>query len=77
MATERQKTGNVTDASAFGCLTLNPKKCRTCANAHGPAPWADTPEKSYCLAYERRLGNCKPDDVYFRGADCPFYVEDE
>ena len=29
------------------------------------------------MAYERRLGNIKPDAVYFDGADCPFYIEEE
>lgn len=77
MATDKQTQGNVTDASPFGCLRKNPRACRTCTNAHGPAPFEDAPEKSYCLAYERRLGNMKPDGVYFRGEDCPFYVKEE
>lgn len=76
MATEKQTKSNTEDPSPFGCLTKNPRKCRTCANAHGPAPFKDLPEKSYCLAYERRLGNMKPDGVYFRGEDCPFYVKE-
>lgn len=76
MPTDKQTVNNVKDASPFGCLERNPKKCRTCANAHGPAPWADSPEKSYCLAYERKLGNMKPDGVYFRGEACPFYIEE-
>lgn len=76
MATEKQTKSNVEDPSPFGCLKRNPRKCRTCANSHGPAPFENGPEKSYCLAYERRLGNMKPDGVYFRGEDCPFYVKE-
>lgn len=76
MATKKQTDGNVTDASPFGCLEKNPRKCRTCVNSHGPAPWANGPDKSYCLAYERKLGNMKPDSVYFEGGDCPFYVKE-
>lgn len=77
MATEKQTKSNTEDPSPFGCLNRNPRKCRTCANSHGPAPWANGPDKSYCLAYERKLGNMKPDSVYFEGGDCPFYVKDE
>ncbi len=77
MATEKQKVPNLELDDSFGCLKRNPRKCRTCANAHGPAPWEDSPDKSYCMAYERRLGNIKPDAVYFDGADCPFYIGEE
>lgn len=52
-------------------------KCKTCANAHGPKPWADKAEKAYCLAYTRASGFQKPSDVYFDGADCPFYAKEE
>lgn len=51
-------------------------KCRTCANARGPKPWADKPEKTYCLAYTRASGFQKPSPVYFDGADCPFYTKE-
>lgn len=51
-------------------------KCKTCANAHGPKPWEDKPEKAYCMAYTRKSGFQKPADVYFDGADCPFYVKE-
>ena len=52
-------------------------KCKTCANAHGPKPWADRAEKAYCLVYTRESGFQKPSGVYFDGADCPFYVKEE
>lgn len=75
MAAEEQKAPDPGPDGPFGCLGRNPRKCQACANAHGPAPWGDSPDKSYCMAYERRLGNIKPDAVYFDGADCPFYTE--
>lgn len=75
MAAERQRVPNPGRDDPLGCLGRNPRRCRTCANARGPAPWEDSPDKSYCMAYERRLGDAKPDAVYFDGADCPFHVE--
>lgn len=49
---------------------------QTKSNVEDPSPFSNGAEKSYCLAYERRLGNIEPDGVYFRGEDCPFYVEE-
>lgn len=76
MATEKQKVPNLEPDDSFGCLKRNPRKCRACANAHGPAPWEDSPDKSYRMAYERRLGNIKPDAVYSDGTGCPFYAKE-
>ena len=75
MATEKRKVPNLELDDSFGCLRRNPRECRTCANAHGPAPWGDSPDKSYRLAYGRRLGDIEPDAVYLDGADCPFHIE--
>lgn len=76
MATDRQRVPDPGPDGPFGCLERNPGKCRACANAHGPAPWGDSPDKSHCLAYGRRLGDIEPDAVYFDGADCPFHIEE-
>jgi hypothetical protein len=54
----------------------NPKACTTCAFAHGEAPWADTPMKAYCQIYERAEGEDKPDEVYYKGADCEYYEKE-
>lgn len=36
MATEKQKVSNLEPDDPFGRPRRNPRKCRTCANAHGP-----------------------------------------
>lgn len=69
-----QKVPNLELGDAFGCLKPKYTMCRTCANAHGEAPWADAPGKSYCLAYTRESGYQKPSTVYYDGGDCPFYT---
>ena len=61
----------------FGCLNANPKYCYTCEHRNGPAPWANGPEKSYCEIYTRENSRQKPSIVYFEGAECPFYTEEE
>lgn len=76
MAAERQKVPDLEPDGPFGRLGRNPRRCRACANAHGPAPWGDSPDKSYRPAYGRRPGDIEPDAVYFGGADCPFHVEE-
>ena len=60
----------------FACIGRKPRACMTCALANGEPPWADSPLKSYCIAYPRELGEQKPPDVYYEGADCSEYVED-
>ncbi len=57
----------------FGCNAINPKHCKTCAFSHGEPPFADLPEKAYCMVYARENGISKPNDVYFDGAECEFY----
>ena len=61
----------------LGGVKVKHTRCNTCVNAHGKAPWADRPGKAYCLAYTRESGHQKPAPVYFDGADCPFYIEEE
>lgn len=60
----------------LGGVKVKHTRCNTCVNAHGQAPWADRPGKAYCLAYTRESGHQKPAPVYFDGADCPFYIEE-
>lgn len=62
---------NVTDD--FGCTGKNPAMCMTCLNANGEPPWADSPMKSYCLAFPREDGARKPPSVYYDGGPCEFY----
>lgn len=59
----------------WGCATVNPKACRTCALRFGEPPYADSPEKSNCVAYPYESGRMKPDAVYFGGKDCAYYVK--
>lgn len=71
MAEKRQST----DEQAWGCRTINPRACETCANRHGTPPFADMPRKAYCAIYTKESGMSKPGAVYYEGADCPFYVK--
>lgn len=57
----------------IGWKTCNARACETCLNAHGEPPWADSPRKSYCVAYPREEDMRKPPSVYYDGADCEFY----
>lgn len=58
----------------WGCLTVHPEiVCTGCRYSHGEPPWADLPEKSYCMVYRREDGIDKPRDVYFEGKPCEFY----
>ena len=74
MAIERQKVPNPEPDDPFGRLERDPRRCRTRANAHGPAPWGGPPDKSYRMACGRRLGDIEPDAVHFDGADRPFHI---
>lgn len=58
-----------------GCKPINPKWCETCTYAHGEPPFADLPNKAYCMIYTRESGISKPNDVYFDGAKCEAYEE--
>ena len=77
MATEKQKVPNLEPDDPSGCPKRDPRECRTRADAHGPVPWEDSPDKSYRMAYGRRPGDIEPDAVYLDGADRPFHIEGE
>ena len=68
--------GNVTGEFHIGVTHPNPVYCRSCRFAHGPAPFADTPEKAYCLIYRREDGQIKPNSVSYEGQPCKFYEKD-
>lgn len=57
----------------FSGMGKKPRLCMTCANSNGKPPWADSPMKSYCMAYPREDGMRKPPEVYYEGGDCDFY----
>lgn len=59
------------------CINPNPVYCMTCALSHGEPPFADMPEKAYCVAYPEKKGFTKPSDVLFDGAPCAFYEEEK
>lgn len=62
----------------WGCAKITAEQCRTCIFSRGPAPWADLPEKAYCIKYPRggELGS-KPDSVIFEGGECEFHLTTE
>ena len=60
----------------FGGRHVHPNiVCKTCVWSHGPAPFADDPEKSNCLKYpvDGEYGD-KPNSVYFDGEDCEYHM---
>lgn len=59
-----------------GCKPINPKYCETCIFAYGNPPFADLPQKRYCMIYTRENGARKPNEVYYDGKTCEFYEED-
>lgn len=61
----------------IGCRGINPKQCRSCRFAHGEPPFADGPEKAYCMIYSREEGEAKPPEVYYDGQKCEFYHKDK
>lgn len=46
--------------------------CHSCKNANGQPPWANAPNKAYCIAYPKEKGVIKPKDVL--NGDCAFYI---
>lgn len=72
-----EKKSNLQQSEVFGCRTINPKYCRTCIFAHGEPPFADSPKKAYCVIYNRDLALKKPDNVYFNGAPCEYYQNED
>lgn len=63
--------------AVLGIVTAKPTRCMLCRNAHGEAPWADKPTKSYCIAYPREANMRKPAAVYYDGADCEKFVPEK
>lgn len=55
-----------------GCSGINPAQCYGCLNASGEPPFADGPNKRYCLAFSRSEGMPKPPGVYYDGLPCEF-----
>lgn len=53
------------------------KFCKTCLFSHGEPPFADLPEKSYCMIYTRESTTGKPKAVYYDGARCEYYANEE
>lgn len=56
----------------WGCRGINPEACRSCIFAHGDPPFADAPEKAYCMIYGKGTSNGKPPEVYYDGAKCEY-----
>ena len=61
----------------YGCRQINPIYCRTCAFAHGEPPFEDNPEKAYCEIYKRGSTRGKPQEVYYDGEECEYYVDEK
>lgn len=61
------------DGANAGCRGINPVYCKTCMFSRGVPPFADAPEKAYCMIYERDKTSGKPPDVYYEGAECEYY----
>ena len=59
----------------FGGRHVHPNiVCKTCVWSHGPAPFADDPEKSNCLKYpvDGEYGDT-PNSVYIAVEDCEYH----
>lgn len=56
----------------WGCAKLTVEQCRTCVFAKGPAPFADAPDKAFCLKYPHPY--VKPDSVLFDGEECEYHM---
>ncbi len=67
---------NLQEDLHVGCKPINPKYCKTCIFRHGEPPFADLPEKAYCLVFTRESGLQKPIDVYLNGAECDAYEKE-
>lgn len=70
---EKERIAGERLEASFSGKPCNPATCMTCLNANGEPPWADSPMKSYCLAFPREDGARKPPSVYYDGGPCEFY----
>lgn len=73
---EKEKRLQEKDTPKWGCATLTADQCRKCAYSKGPAPFADAPEKGYCVMFPRETSAGKPDSVIFEGQECEFFMTD-
>lgn len=62
--------------ASFGCNKINPKYCRTCIFKNGEPPFADSPEKVFCMIYTYENGVSKPKAVYYDGQLCEYYADE-
>ena len=61
----------------FGSLPINPESCKNCKFQNGPPPFADKPNKAYCIIYSKELNMPKPDSVYHFGEKCKYFEEND
>lgn len=71
---EKEKRLQEKDTPKWGCAELTVEQCRTCIYSNGPAPFADAPEKGYCVMYPRETSAGKPDSVIFEGQACELHL---
>lgn len=67
-----QRTGYTEQEANNRC-----KFCKSCIFSHGKPPFADLPEKAYCVIYPKENGRAKPPDVYYNGAECEYYEQEK
>ena len=71
---DKQRIDEIANTPITGRIVHPRIVCKTCVFANGPAPFADAPDKSYCLIYTRENGASKPNSVYFDGEDCEYHM---
>ena len=72
---DKRKYYKEKEQEVWGFRGINPLYCKTCIFAHGEPPFADLPEKVHCKIYRREEGRSKPDEVYYDGKFCDFYMK--
>lgn len=68
----KQRTGYTEQEANNRC-----KLCKSCIFSHGKPPFADLPEKAYCVIYSKENGKVKHPDVYYNGAECEYYEKEK
>lgn len=58
------------EGATWGCATLNPKWCKTCAYVK-KLKNKKLPDNAYCRMYQKP--EAKPKGVLFEGEQCDFY----
>ena len=74
---DREKILQEKDTPKWGCAKLTVDQCRSCVYSNGPAPFADAPEKGYCVKFPRGTSAGKPDSVLYEGQDCEYHLTKE